>query len=271
MEEPGAGLVGGDVETQPVEAVRQVAQLEARGRLAVQGHLLQADPLTERVRTLHVEPVAAVLGGLGARDEPVADAREPEPRLDGDRDDGARLALPRRLVRGEDLRSRDQVPDAVRGRLDVGDLDERGLPGRLRVDGDGVPDRGRQDGPADMDRVSVHGDRRRCPDRDGRRCAGHLDRALERGMERVVIPVRAGRVDPLRVGAIRADLARRERAVVRHDLMVHGVDVLPRDRVTTGDRDRLRCEGRGLDAHGLVRSEARESEAGTRKGTRRSG
>ena len=98
VEVAGPGLVGGDEETHPVEAVRQVAQLEARGRLAVQGDLLQADPLTERVRPLHVEPVTAVLAGLGACDEPMADAREPEPRLDGDRDDGARLALPRRLV-----------------------------------------------------------------------------------------------------------------------------------------------------------------------------
>src|SRR4029453_15638569 len=106
VEVPGTGLVGRDEDPQPVEAMREMTHLEAPGRLAVENDLLQADPLTERIDPLHVDPVPAVLVGLGPCDKPASDALEPEPRLDGDADDCARLAFPGRLVRGEQLRRR---------------------------------------------------------------------------------------------------------------------------------------------------------------------
>src|SRR5215203_4146865 len=86
----------------------------------------------------------------------------------------------------------------------------------------------------------------------------------------IVVVVDTGRVDSLRVDPLGRDLPGGERSVVGDDLMVHGVNVLPGHRVTTGDRDGLRNETSGLDAYGLARGEARERKAGTRKGTRRS-
>src|SRR5262249_57727975 len=125
------------------EGVGDGAHLEGLARLAVEGALLQGAPLTEPIRPRDIAPVPAVLAGLGPRDEPAPDVLEPEARLDGDTDDRTRLALPGRLVRGEDLRWRGEVVDAVRGRLDHADLLEGGLTGRLCPDRHGVPDRSR--------------------------------------------------------------------------------------------------------------------------------
>ena len=121
------------------------------------------------------------------------------------------LPLPRRLVGGEDLRRVvDEVPDAVRRRLNVGELHERHLAAGLRPHADRVTHGGRRDRPADVDLVSV--DVQSAVDAPIETDGGApvtLTVPFSVGMQGIVVAVRAGRVDPLRVDAVAARAARR--------------------------------------------------------------
>ena len=164
----------------------------------------------KRVRALDVDPAAGerTSAGWARAMNQFADVRDREVRRDRDVDDRARLALPRRLVRREGLRRSGGVPDAVRRRLHVRELHERGL-------ADGCAQMVTMSPTAAGEMAPLRGSGYRTtrfpstPRSRPTAVAGHLHRALQSWMKSIAVPVRAGNVEPLRVRPVRSDLSRR--------------------------------------------------------------
>ena len=178
--------------------------------------------------------------------------REPHPRVHGDHHIRAGRGLPVRLVRGQERRRDDRVPDAAGACHQGGDQRRRRRTVRLRVDRHGLACRSGRDLPRHVRRLAVDDDRRAGADCDGRRRTGYDHLARQCRVQGVVVAVGARRVEHVRVALAGGDDRRGERAAVGDDLVRLRIVVRPLDRVAGLDRDARRRErGRGdLDRFG---------------------